>query len=206
MTDSRDSQATRDARLQAEFEEAAAGLGLALETTDEQERCSIGIALVPVVPATPLIETGRVPDVSPFNASDDTAIREIITRWESVPADELLEAWGKLATDPFVAVGDHWVTSLDLGVIKQGLESQHFAAQQIDYPPHSPRKVTISNLKIVHIGNTKAVATYQVQEEYQNGKIFAGNSAVVLMKNPSLEWRITVFTKHNRYDDFMPVG
>lgn len=205
MADSHDSQANRDARLQAEFAAAADGLSLPLETTDEQERCAIGIALIPIVPSTPIIHTGRVPEVSPYGKDDDVSIREIIKRWESVSAFDLLEAWRELATEPFVAVGDHWVTSLDLGIIKQGLESQQFAAQQIDYPPYEPRKVTVSKLKIVHIGHTKAVATYQVQEEYRNGKVFAGNSAAVLMKHPNLEWRITVFTKHNRYDDFVPV-
>lgn len=205
MSEGKKTPEERDTEMQARFDEAAVDLDLELADSDD-ERCSVGVAIVPVVPSDPVAYAGRLPNPPKFNDDDKARIREIITEFESVHPDNLLDVWKSLATEPFVAVGSHWVMPLDRDVIRRGLESSEFAAQQILFPPCRPRRnVEITDWNMVHLGRTKTVVTYHVKEEYQNGKTFAGNSAAVLMKTSEAEWKITVYTKHNRFDDFNPV-
>ena len=66
--------------------------------------------------------------------------------------------------------------------------------------------MTLSEVKIVFLGGAKAVVTYRVEEEYRNGKAFAGNAAAVLLKERGVEWKVGLFTKRTRNLDFFEVS
>lgn len=190
--------------LQRRFDQAAANSDLPLAPSEEADPCAVGIAIVPAVPTKPLVRVARPTAEARAAAPDEELIARLIQDWESVHPDELLATWERIAADPFIAVGTTWVDALGKETIRAGLESAEFAAQLVEYPPYRPRKVKISQLETVYLGANRAVATYRVEEAYRNGRVFAGNSAMILMRDPGAAWRLAVFTKHNRFDDFVP--
>ena len=194
----------RGSDVQAAFNEAAESLDLRIEQPTPAANRSVGIFIIPVQ-ATPVIETDPADPEVDFGPDDEQAIRQLVKRWESTDPQNVPATWAACATEPAIAVADDWVAPITIAQLEDGLESEEFRQQLIDYPLYSPRKTSVDAIAITFIGNTSAAATYTFREEYTNGKIFAGNSIMILVKDSSNDWRATVFTKRVHFKNFRPV-
>jgi hypothetical protein len=63
-----------------------------------------------------------------------------------------------------------------------------------EFPPYSPRRIRISQLRVTYVGRTTAVVTYSAEEDYQNGKIRVTNAGVMALKIDDSTWKIAAET------------
>lgn len=206
MTDPHDPRVPHDeAAVQQELDRAAPELGLELEEVRSSLARSVGALIVPVE-VTPTAEVEI--DESQTEPVDDAGeeIRKVLETWEGASPGELVETWRTHGTRPVVAVGANWIGPVDEEKLREGLESEEFRKTLREYPLYHPRRVTLSDLETTYLGGVKAVVTYRVEEEYRNGKVFAGNAGAILIKAASGPWKVALFTKRTRFLDFQPVG
>lgn len=160
-----------------------------------EEVCAVGVAFAFFSPQVAL-NTARSEAV---DATDDQAIEELITRFESMDPETFIRDWRRHAAEPYVGVGNHWVGLIDEANVKYWYESADLAKARVGFPPFSPRKITVSNTNIVYLEPTRAVVTYHVEEEYRNGRVTAGNTCSIVMKTAEDGWKIVVNTKGSRH-------
>lgn len=139
---------------------------------------------LPVAPAPP-----------PVDATDDTAIRTLVEGYESLDPTILASRWRDFAVDPYVGVGPSWLALVDQPAIEGWLATPALADALAAYPPFSPRRQQLHDFRIAYLGDTRAVATYQVEEEYRNGKTSLGNRACIVFRLDTVGWRIAVATQ-----------
>ena len=173
---------------------------LGLETGDGDAfvpHC-VGVAFAMFSPQVDVdTEPGDVASTSPDALEAD--LRSHLETWESLTPEHFVERWKELATDPYVGVGPHWVGLVDDVVVKQWTESDDLQEALRTHPPHSPRKVTLSNLQVTPLSPARVLAAYRVEEEYTNGKTTAGNTFAVLFRTSS-GWKIGVASKGTRHE------
>ena len=196
--------ASDEESLQRRFDEAARELDFKLEPR-AAERATVGVAVVALQPEHPLVEVTRAAAPRAAPGTDEEDIGNLVQTWEAAHPDELVATWRTLATEPFVAVSSAWVAPLSLDEIDRVLRSPDSVDQMAKFPFYKPRRLKVGELRIVSVGPTKAVATYNVQEDYQDGQVFAGNAAMVLINDASGAWKVAVYVKHTRFDDFVPL-
>lgn len=193
------SKARRRDRAQQAFDRAAEGLDLKLERSSSPGKTEgddvriVGTAYAAVMAKATQFDLMDSPP--PVGAADDAAITAVITTYESLSPEDLVQQWTQLALDPHVAIADTWYKALDKKDFRHWLRSDELAQMQQDYPPFTPRHVQITNLNIVYIGDARAVATYHLHEEFTNNKVAAGNSAASLAKLEGGQWRIVAIHK-----------
>ena len=192
--------------LDERFAEAAEGMDLELETDTEVPSSCFGIGVVPMIGVEHIVHIPAGENSPPVTRADHAAISDLLHRWESAHPHDLIDTWRSLAPSPFVAVGCDWVAPLTFEFVAEAIESEAMRRALEEYPPFNPRRVRIFDESVVFIGNSKAAVTYRIEEAYQNGKLFVGNAAVILMKDANGDWKMAVFTKHNRHDDFLEVA
>lgn len=202
MTTSRQTERS-PAELQRAFDAAAPGMDLELEAPRPRRR-AIGVAVVGVTSAEPPPVEVAGPEPAPeVGKDDDRAIAEIVEAWEGASAATFLEVWKRHGTHPMIVAGHDWIGTVTEGDVRRALASRETQETLEKFPCYEPRKIKVSQLRIVYQGPTKAIATFAAEEKYKNGKVFAGNSALVLLKNAAGEWRVALFSKHNRFTDFV---
>jgi hypothetical protein len=180
--------------LQQEFDRSAGDLGLSLEPRlpSADETVTIGMA-VAIFSRTVDVKVAASPP--PVDSTDDDAIKALLHSYESLDPSIYKDHWRKYATDPHMGVGLSWVGLVNEHAVDRWLETKALANAMAAYPPHSPRKLELNDLRIMYIGDTRAVATYQVEEEYTNGRTTMGNHSCILFRVERLGWRIAVATK-----------
>jgi hypothetical protein len=184
--------------LQEAFDRLAGSLDLRLEPAAgcREETRSIGIAaavihqMVTAEPEENALSPGK---------RDDEQIEALLTGYEELTPAKFVESWRDYATDPHAGVGPSWVGRCDQEALDYWLGKKELAEALEYYPPYFPdRKIRILDLRIVYIGDTRAVATYHLEEDHPNGRITAGNVALILIKTRQAGWRIIVATKGGR--------
>ena len=187
--------------LRQAFEESAAGMELELEAPRPRRR-SIGVAVVGVR-GTPTVEVPCPEPAPPLEKDDREKIEEIVHAWEEATAQTFIETWKKYGTHPLMVVGHDWIGPVTEDDVRRALESPETRESLEKFPCFEPRRIKVRRLKIVFQGPTKAIATFSAKEKYKNGKVFAGNSAMIFMKNRDGEWKVALFAKHIRGQDFL---
>jgi hypothetical protein len=138
-------------------------------------------------------------DLEAVDQGDDEAIEDLITRFESMDPETFIREWKHYAAEPYVGVGNHWVGVIDEANVKHWFESENLARARESFPPFSPRRISVSNVRVVYLEPTRAVVTYHVEEEYRNGRVTAGNTCSIVMKTAHAGWKIVVNTKESRH-------
>ena len=172
---------------QRAFEEMADELGLGLEHTSFEvgEHTDLGLLLGPA--ASPVTEFTTVPTAEPPGEDEDAAIEQVIRGWEALEPAHFGDQFGNFAIDPFVLIGTD-----GLGAVESG---DGFEGRLADYPLHSPRQMEVTDIQVVHIGGSRAAATYTVDETYTDGTRIHSNAVAVLAKLGA-GWRIVIATDH----------
>ncbi|HYO16925.1 MAG TPA: hypothetical protein VE685_27315 [Thermoanaerobaculia bacterium] len=183
----------REKSLQRAFDEAAGELGLHLEPAGGLTR-TVGVAAVCI----PIAEHDLVNDGLPTHPQDDQEIETLILGLESLPWDQMQQRWREFAADPHLSVTSEGLVMIDQAIVDKWMSSPQFQEILREFPPFSPRQVEVSQLQIVHVGGSRAGATYRVVEHFTNGKVLAGNMTVILGKLKQIGWRILVMTKGGR--------
>src|SRR3954447_5659583 len=180
--------------LQQAFDRAAGDLDLRVEPTvsSPEETVTIGVAIAFFSRAVDI----RVdPQAPPVDASDDDAIKDLIHGYESLDPTIYRARWRHYATDPHIGIGLSWVGLVNEHAIDRWLETKALKDATAAYPPHSPRNLQLNDLRIMYIGDTRAVATYQVEEKYKNDLTTMASYSCILFKVHKVGWRIAVATK-----------
>lgn len=164
------------------------------------EVCAVGVAFAIFSPQL-AVETA---DPEAVDQGDDDAIEDLIIKFESMNPETFIEEWKRYAAEPYVGVGNHWVGIIDEANVKHWFESENLARARESFPPFSPRRITVSNVRIMYLEPTRAVVTYHVEEEYRNGRVTAGNTCSIVMKTAHEGWKIVVNTKGSRHPQQTP--
>lgn len=194
-----------DAKRQQAFDTQAEELGFTLEERSFAEGEHHGIGIIPIPAVSRIVSTGtaRVTTESEGESEgdDEAAVRAAIEAWERLHPDVVAEEGENLVTDPFLVVDDDRVETLDHHALKAAPATDEFRLVCERFPVKSiadgGRDVTISDCRIVFIGDGRAAATYHVKENYLKGDPFEGKAAAILL-HTAQGWRITVMTKHRR--------
>lgn len=208
MSDSREPIPPRndhdEADVQAAFDRVASDLEFDMDEVRASLNRSVGALVVEVKPPPLSSQIELAVDALAPSDEDEEAIRRVLETWESASPNDLIETWKANGVWPVVAVGANWIGPIDDEALEEGLKSKHFQESLERYPLYDPRRVTLSELRVVFLGGAKAIATYRSEERYTNGKAYAGNAAAVLMKNKDGAWKVALFTKRTRGLDFFP--
>jgi hypothetical protein len=181
--------------LQQQFDREAGDLGLSLEgkLPSAEETVTVGVAIAFFSRA---VDVKVEPAPPPVDPTDDDAIRALVHGYEALDPTIFKDQWRQYATDPHMGVGLSWVGLVNEHAIDRWLATKALANATAAYPPHSPRKIQLNDLRIMYIGDTRAVVTYQVEEEYTNGRpLTLANHSCILFRVEKLGWRIAVATK-----------
>jgi hypothetical protein len=183
-----------DSPLQQAFDQAAGDLGLSFEPMfpGTDDTVTIGMA---VAAFSRTVDIKVMASAPPVDSTDDDAIRDLIQCYESLDPTIFPDRWRNYATDPHMGVGLSWVGLVHEHAVQHWLETKALADAMAAYPPFSPRHLQLNDFRIMYIGDTRAVVTYQVEEEYRNGKTTVGNHSCILFRVEKVGWRIAVATK-----------
>lgn len=190
MSDSRDPR-----ELQNAFDEQADSLGL----DPRAEPVSAPGRLLGIAPAGVHSILEFEDDTHPEGKykDDEKQIEHVIRELEALHPDDFLAHWNEFATNPYVAVADDMVGTVEQDGIEEVLNGEEMQATLEAFPPHKPRKLEVSKIKITFIETRRAAATYRVEETFQNGKHEVHNCAAILIVTEG-SWKITVVTtKHH---------
>lgn len=204
MTERRNNAA--DGQLQAAFDAQASSLNLPSEPAPcDAEARTIGVAFAVFkktvdLQAAPAASPGApgTLSVSAADGTDDASIAQTLRGYESLSPEDFAKGWRNHASDPHMGVGTSWVGIVDQEAVDHWLSSDALAKARAAYPPFSPRRVHLHDLHVTYIGQSRAAATYRVEEEHTNGQKSAGNAAAILMNVAGQGWRIVVVTKGGR--------
>lgn len=177
-------------QLFSAFDEA----GIELEEAAPASR-SIGILAFPGAPnAVHALELRDASDSTNEIVTSDSAIADLITRWENLKPQEMLDRYREFALDPYVAVGE-WMVMINRETIESWLRGDRLTAALKKRPHLDSRRLEVQQLRIVYIGRNKACATYHLVETYtDNPMTFSGNGAVFLV-HVAEGWKIAAYTK-----------
>lgn len=175
------------------FEELAPDLQLNVDEEVGENRM-VGVALVPAAHSTKEATSAEIPATA--SGSDQAAIEDVLTQWETLHPEDLMKRWREVATDPFIAIGPGWIKEVDAKFIKDWFTSKAFAKLLENYQPFNPRRTAISNVTIVHIGASLASVTYQAEEETR-AKNTVGNGGALVMKTKA-GWRIAAVARYDQ--------
>lgn len=180
--------------LQQAFDKAAGDLGLSFEPMfpGTDDTVTIGMAVAAFSRTVDVKVANTAP---PVDSTDDESIAALLHGYESLDPTIFKAQWRNYATDPHMGVGLSWVGLVNEHAVDHWLETKALADAMTAYPPSSPRKLQLNDMRIVYIGHTRAVATYQVEEEYTNGRTTVGNHSCILFRVQGVGWRIAVATK-----------
>ena len=190
----------REKQLERELGDQLDRLGIEIVERPEGKlspRC-VGVAFAVFSPAAEVEpEPGDVQSLGSDALKDQ--VRQHLETWDSLAPDQFAKQWKQYATDPYVGVGPHWVGLVDDDTVKRWMASDDLQEALRTHPPHSPRKVSLSNLQITHLSPARVLATYRVEEEYTNGKMTAGNTFAVLFRTAD-GWKVGVASKGTRHE------
>lgn len=180
--------------LQQAFDQAAGDLGLDLEPrfSGADDTLAIGMAVAGFSRTVDVKVSLTAP---PVDASDEDAIRAVLHGYESLDPTLYPHHWKEYATDPHMGVGLSWVGLVNEQAVEHWRVTKALADSVAAYPPFSPRRIQLQDLRILYIGNSRAVATYGIEEEYRNDQRTVGNHACILFRVDNVGWRIVVATK-----------
>ncbi|HBL26585.1 MAG TPA: hypothetical protein DD490_07105 [Acidobacteria bacterium] len=191
--------------VQHAFDRQADQLGLRVEPEGDAARLrTIGIAIACVNRIVDVEMAKEAPagfvtkTAAPAAASSDADIQQVITGYETLAPEDFVRQWRNYATDPHVGIGWGWLAPINTEVVDRWLERPELQEVLRAFPPYSPRRITVSDLRIVYIGPSRAAATYRVEEEHTNGRISGGNTVAVLMKIEGGGWKIVAASKGGR--------
>ena len=197
MSDSpRREAAPETRRMQEAFDQQADGLGLgaAAPATERSTGRMVGIA---GVGTHSLVEYEHHEPPTPHGPRDAEAIEEVVTEFESLHPRDFLREWHRIATNPYVGIGETHMGTIEQEKLSTYFDSEEFKETLRLFPPFEPRKMTISEMKIVFIGLTRACATYRAEEEFQNGKVKVDNCAAILVELDD-GWKVTAVTTKDK--------
>lgn len=141
------------------------------------------------------VRTSSLPGVE-----DDRLIDQVINEYVSLSPSDYIESLGKTTLLPFFFVGQDQISEIDKRAAQDFFDSPEFKKGLEEYPVFSPRKIKVSSMNIVYLGQRKAAAAFHVEEEHKNGAISSGNCAAILVKEFE-GWRIAVYAQHEVYPD-----
>ena len=124
----------------------------------------------------------------------DKVIAKLITRWENLKPQEMLDRFREFALDPYIALGE-WMVKINEKTIRSWVKGRRLDILLKKRPHIDSRRVEVQELRIVYIGRNKACATYHLVETYKdNPMTFSGNGAVFLV-HLAEGWKIAAYTK-----------
>lgn len=179
-----------DVRLRCSLEDLAGGLGLGLEEEPEPRRM-VGV-LVPAAHSTSDVDQTEPPDAAGEN--DDAAIEQLITRWEQLEHDEVMEVAGEVTSDPYVAITPGGTQLVDRAALEEWVESDHFEEHREKFAGANPSERQVSGFQIVYLGPAMASVTYRTEETGTDGRVYVSNSAAIVRREQG-GWRVAAFTK-----------
>jgi hypothetical protein len=180
--------------LQKSFDQAAGdlGLGLAPGVDDSGDTMAFGIVVAAFSRSVDLDVPTPTP---PVESKDDETIRSVVLGYESLDPTIFAAQWRNYATDPHMGVGLSWVGTVDEQAVQRWLKNGCLADFLVAHPPFSPRRLLLNDFRVMYIGDSRAVATYQAEEELRNGKTEVGNRSCILFRVDQVGWRIAVVTQ-----------
>jgi hypothetical protein len=184
--------------LQARFDAQADDLDLQPEAEKggwgEERTVGLAFGMHTVVDATP--------DKSKTELGDDDreAIAGIVRTYIQAHPHEFFEQWRSLATDPFIVFGFGYVVEANEETVQDWKNNDVKHALSDCF--HDPRRVEISDLRILDLGAARAGATYHISEEFTDGSTESGHQMAILMCVENVGWRIVGVTKsHHAVDE-----
>ncbi len=176
------------------FNEMASDLGLTPERRSElrMQSRTVGFLLLAKMDKGPEVDTAAPPMSQAIGPEDDQAIKGAIVGWETMHPEDAPGKHHEHTTNPFVGVGE-FMAFTDAERMHNYLNLDHYT-KGIAPTLHSPRKVEVHDLNITYLSQSKAVATYRVEEELKDGGEAAWNSGAILVKGEN-GWRLAVMAK-----------
>lgn len=188
----RASSHVEDAEVRSRFRRVAERLSLRVEDQPAMPRL-IGIAFVMAAHAVVDTHESRMP-----KARDDGAIRRVLTAWSSMHPDDVARHWKALALHPYVILGDRGLQEVDQRAVNKFLKGRELRMFHRAFELYKPRKVRLSNFRIVYIGRAVACATFHERETSRNKRTYLGNAGALLLKKAG-KWRIAVLSKQGLF-------
>jgi hypothetical protein len=180
--------------LQDAFDTQAGSLGLEFDPPNVYGR-DIGAF---VRRRRAVVEPGVPHTLTPPGNEDDQILAAVIHGWELLDPDQAGLYWKQFATDPFVAVGRGAIGIMDDEAYRLWRDSDELRKDLEAFPPFSPRRIRILNLRTSYVGFTTATATYTVEEDYQNARTRFTNASLILLKIDPGTWKIAAETVPER--------
>lgn len=192
-------ESTRDEELQRRFDEQADELALEPEPVaggwGEERSVGKAFGMHSVLKAEP--ESGA----KALGDDDRREIEALLRRYAACHPVQFLESWREMATDPFVVFGFGYVSEANEEGIRFWTEKHMESAAGSHL--HDPRKVEVTDLRILDLGVARAGATYHLEEEFTDGSKESGHQMAILMRIAGDGWRITGVTKSQHAVDEM---
>ncbi len=184
-------------RLQRAFEEQAGDLDLIAPVRAPRAHVTSRMVGIAAAGTHSLVDLEGKTSTAEVGEADRKAIAEVIGKFEGLHPEEFLREWKNFATNPYVAVGESLVGTVQEDGLEDFFNRQSFKDTLEAFPPFRPRKLAISNMQIVFIGQVRASATYRVDEDFQNQKHKVDNCAAILVKLQD-GWRVTAVTTKDK--------
>jgi hypothetical protein len=183
--------------MQQDFEAQAEDLGLVSGGDASRPRRMSQMVGIALAGTHSLVEMDRKTKAAAVGQSDREVIAETIKKFEGLHPDELMVEWKRYATNPYVAVGESMMGTVHEDGVEEFMNRKAFQDTLKAFPPFKPRKLEVSNIEIMFIGDLRAAATYRVSEEFQNGERKVDNCAAILMRLET-GWRIAAVTTKDK--------
>lgn len=139
-----------------------------------------------------------VQEAPPVGEEDDSAIAGVVQRYHSLAPQDFAASWQEVATDPYYSFQKEGVVPVNDSVIQAWTGGTELSGFLEKFPISSPRRVSLNGLQILYVGNSRAVVTYRLEEEAEDGQVLAGNGAVVVVKTGGSGWRVVALVKEER--------
>jgi hypothetical protein len=193
------SSADREIALQRAFDAAAEDLDLQLEKgpSGAEEPRMVG-ALAPAAHVTTDVDDSQMPVGI---EDDDTAIANVVEKWETADKDKLLEVAKEVTHEPYVIIkpvheeGDYTHTAeiVDHEYFGEWVQSETFQELAAQFESKDPREVEISGLSITYLGSLTASVVYKTRENGTQGN-YVSNVAAFMVKEDG-NWLYIAMTR-----------
>ncbi len=184
-------------RLQEAFEEQAGDLGLISRADLPRAHVTSQMVGIAAAGTHSLVEVERKTPLTPVGEADRKAITEVIEKFEGLHPQDFLRDWKNYATNPYVAVGESLVGTVEEDGLEDFFNRKSFKDTLEAFPPFKPRKLEVSEMRIVFIGQMRAAATYRVEEQFRNEKNKVDNCAAILVKFDD-GWKVAAVTTKDK--------
>jgi len=124
---------------------------------------------------------------------EQLAIRDVIVAFERLSPDQVVEAHGKLTTDPYISVSEGVTNTVDIKRLREWVEGRAFEAIRKAFGNTDPELAELTQLSITMVDEATAAVTYTMLYGKER---MPGTSSVIVTRADDGGWRIAVHTPH----------